>query len=95
MCLVLAVLAVPISHLPPRRGRLSRVWLAVLLFILYFNLLSIGRVWIEHGTLPAAAGLWWTHVVVVFTVLLIKQLPPWLARLRHSDPAGSAGLSPA
>jgi lipopolysaccharide export system permease protein len=95
MCLVLAVLAVPISHLPPRRGRLSRVWLAVLLFILYFNLLSIGRVWIEHGTLPAAAGLWWTHVVVVVTVLLIKQLPPWLARLRHRDPAGTAGLSPA
>ncbi len=43
MCLVLAVLAVPISRLPPRRGRLSRVWLAVLLFILYFYLLSAGR----------------------------------------------------
>ena len=95
MCLVLAVLAVPLSHLRPRRGRLSRVWLAVLLFILYFNLLSAGRVAIEHGTLPAAAGLWWTHAVVVITVLLITQLPGWLARWRNRYSAGGTGLSPA
>jgi lipopolysaccharide export system permease protein len=95
MCLVLAVLAVPISRLRPRRGRLSRVWLAVLLFILYFNLLSAGRVAIEHGTLPAAAGLWWTHAVVVITVLLITQLPGWLARWRHRGEVGAPALSPA
>jgi lipopolysaccharide export system permease protein len=94
MCLVLAVLAVPISHLPPRRGRLSRVWLAVLVFLLYFNLLSAGRVDIEHGTLPAAAGLWWTHVVVVVTVLLITQLPTWLARMRNRN-AAAVAMSPA
>ena len=95
MCLVLAVLAVPISHLRPRRGRLSRVWLAVLLFLLYFNLLQAGRTAIEHGTLPAALGLWWTHVLVVVTVLLIRQLPTWLARLRNRTPPGRTGLSPA
>jgi lipopolysaccharide export system permease protein len=94
MCLVLAVLAVPISHLPPRRGRLSRVWLAVLVFILYFNLLSYGRGAMEHGTLPAAVGLWWTHVVVVVTVLLITQLPAWLARMRNRA-ASARGMSPA
>jgi lipopolysaccharide export system permease protein len=95
MCLVLAVLAVPISRLPPRRGRLSRVWLAVLVFILYFYLLSAGRVAMEHGTLPAAIGLWWTHVVVVITVLLIARLPHWLARLRNRTAAGPQALSPA
>ncbi len=95
MCLVLAVLAVPISRLRPRRGRLSRVWLAVLLFILYFNLLSAGRVAIEHGTLPASAGLWWTHAVVVITVVLITQLPGWFARVRHRGDPGPPRLSPA
>jgi lipopolysaccharide export system permease protein len=87
MCLVLAVLAVPVSRLPPRRGRLSRVWLAVLLFILYFNLLEIGRAWMEHGTMPAAIGLWWVHVVVVATAIVISQLPTWLARLRNRTAA--------
>jgi lipopolysaccharide export system permease protein len=95
MCLVLAVLAVPISHLRPRRGRLSRVWLAVLLFILYFLLLSYGRGAIERGTLPAILGLWWTHVVVVVTVLLITQLPVLLARLRNKTPPLHASLSAA
>jgi lipopolysaccharide export system permease protein len=95
MCLVLAVLAVPISRLRPRRGRLSRVWLAVLLFILYFELLWLGRIAIEHGTLPAAVGLWWTHVVVVITVVLITQLPGWLARVRHKAQAGRQALNPA
>jgi lipopolysaccharide export system permease protein len=95
MCLVLAVLAVPISHLRPRRGRLSRVWLAVLLFILYFILLSFGRGAIERGSLPAAFGLWWTHAVVVFTVLLITQLPARLARLRNRSSAAPAALSAA
>jgi lipopolysaccharide export system permease protein len=95
MCLVLAVLAVPISKLPPRRGRLSRVWLAVLLFILYFYLLSAGRLALERGTIPAAVGLWWTHAVVVVTVLLIARLPHWLARLRNRTPPLPAAFSPA
>jgi lipopolysaccharide export system permease protein len=89
------VLAVPISRLPPRRGRLSRVWLAVLLFILYFNLLSAGRVAMERGTVPAWAGLWWTHVVVVVVVLSLTQLPGWLARRRNTRQSARAGLSAA
>jgi lipopolysaccharide export system permease protein len=95
MCLVLAVLAVPISRLPPRRGRLSRVWLAVLLFILYFYLLSYGRLAMEHGTFPSAVGLWWTHGVVVITVLLIARLPYWLARVRNRNSAPAQAMSPA
>lgn len=95
MCLVLAVMAVPLSRLRPRAGRLSRVWLAVLLFILYFNLLSVGRVAIEHGTLPPTIGLWWTHMVVAAVVVLITQLPRWLVRLRHRSQPARLGLSPA
>jgi lipopolysaccharide export system permease protein len=89
MCLVLAALAVPVSRLRPRRGRLSRVWLAVLLFILYFELLTAGRTAIERGSLPAAVGLWWVHGVIVVTVMLITQLPMWWARMRSR--AQSAG----
>ena len=95
MCLILAVLAVPISRLRPRRGRLSRVWLAVLLFILYFELLWLGRIAIEHGTVPAATGMWWPHVVVVVTVLLITQLPDRLARMRHRAQPDPQALRPA
>jgi len=83
MGLVLTVLAVPLSRLRPRQGRLSRLWLAVLLYIVYFNLVSAGRVAIEHGTMPAALGLWWTHVAVVAGAVLLFAVPGWLERLRY------------
>jgi hypothetical protein len=69
--------------------------LAVLLFILYFYLLSYGRLAMERGTFPAAIGLWWTHVVVVVTVLLIARLPQWLARMRNRTTAPPPAMSPA
>ena len=86
---VLAILAVPVSRLRPRQGRLGRVWLAVLLYMVYFNLVSAGRTALEHGSIPAAIGLWWTHLVMVLAVLAVLALPRGLARLRHREaPAG-------
>ena len=38
MTLVFTVLAVPLGRLSPRQGRYAHVWLAVLVFALYFNL---------------------------------------------------------
>ena len=68
MCLVLALLAVPLARLRPRQGRYARVWVAVMIYFLYYNLVSIGKTWIAHGTVPAEFGLWWTHAVVVLSL---------------------------
>ena len=65
MCMVLTLLAVPLARLRPRQGRYARVWVAVLMFLLYSNLISVGKVWIARGTVPGYLGLWWTHAVVV------------------------------
>lgn len=82
-CLVLALLAVPLARLKPRQGRYARVWLAVVVYFLYSNLISAGKVWIARGTLPAALGLWWTHAAVVLLALLIVAAPGIAYRLRH------------
>jgi lipopolysaccharide export system permease protein len=82
-CLVLALLAVPLARLKPRQGRFARVWLAVLVYFLYTNLISAGKVWIARGTLPAALGLWWTHAAVVLLALLIVAAPGFVQRLRQ------------
>ncbi|HTY51426.1 MAG TPA: LPS export ABC transporter permease LptF [Steroidobacteraceae bacterium] len=82
---VLAILAVPVSRLRPRQGRLGRVWLAVLLYIVYFYLLSAGRTALEHGAVPASIGLWWTHLAVVLAALAVLALPRALARVRHRE----------
>ena len=85
MCIVLAVIAVPLSRLRPRQGRYARLWLAVVLYLIYSNLVALGRSWIEHGTLPAWLGLWWTHAAVIAAAALALLVPRWLTRLRHRD----------
>lgn len=83
MCLVLALLAVPLSKLRPRQGRYARVWIAVLIFFVYYNLATTGRTWIARGTLPGALGLWWTHAVVALLALAVILGPGLANRLRY------------
>jgi lipopolysaccharide export system permease protein len=83
MALVLALLAVPLAHLRPRQGRYARVWIAVLIFFVYYNLAAVGKTWIAHGRLPEWLGLWWTHFTVALIALLVVLGPGALYRLRY------------
>lgn len=62
--LILAFLAVPLSRSQPRQGRYGRIAVGLLVFIIYFNLLSAGKAWLENGTLPPSLGLWWVHALM-------------------------------
>jgi lipopolysaccharide export system permease protein len=67
--LVLAILAVPLSRSQPRQGRYGRLAIGLLVFIVYFNLLSAGKAWLEQGTMPVIAGLWWVHALMLSIAL--------------------------
>lgn len=83
MCIVLTLLAVPLSRLKPRQGRYARVWIAVVIYFLYSNLIQAGKVWIERGTVPEAVGLWWTHGAVVLLSLVVILGPSLANRVRY------------
>jgi len=83
MCAVLALLAVPLSRLRPRQGRYARVWVAVVIFFLYVNLITVGKVWIARGAIPEILGLWWTHAVVVLVALGVIVGPGLAYRVRY------------
>lgn len=85
MVFVLALLAVPLSRLRPRQGRYARIWLAIVVYFVYFGLNSAAKVWLAKGVVPAALGLWWVHVGVAVATLAIISLPDLRARLRHRD----------
>lgn len=59
--LVLALLALPLARTPPRSARYGRILIALLAYIVYLNLLALGRAWIAEGVLPTWLGLWWVH----------------------------------
>lgn len=69
--LILGVLAVPLSRTQPRQGRYGRIAVGLLVFIIYFNLMSAGKAWIEKESLPPGAGIWWVHGLMLGVALVL------------------------
>jgi lipopolysaccharide export system permease protein len=69
--MVLAIFAVPLSRSQPRQGRYGRLAIGLLVFIIYFNLLSAGKAWLEQGTVPPEVGLWWVHGLMLLGAFLL------------------------
>ena len=61
-------------HKPP--------WLAIMVYFVYSNLISAGKVWLAHGKTPDYLGLWWTHIAILIVALLFFNGPRTLANLR-------------
>lgn len=80
--LTLALLAVPIGRVDPRSGRFGRLFVAVLIYVAYVNLLALAQTWTERSAIPAALGLWWVHglVVLLSVGLLMRQYGGWRPR---------------
>ena len=72
--MVLAILAVPLSRSQPRQGRYGRLAIGMLVFIIYFNLMSAGKSWIEQGVVPTTVGLWWVHGLMLAAALLLLAI---------------------
>ncbi len=64
----LALLAVPLSRTSPRQGRYSRLFSAILIYIIYANMLGVARTWLEKGETPQVLGLWWVHGLMLLYV---------------------------
>lgn len=58
---LLGLVAVPLSRSRPREGRYGRLAIGLLVFIIYFNLLSAAKSWVEQGSITPELGLWWVH----------------------------------
>ena len=70
MVLVLALGSLPLASTDPRSGRYGRVVVAVLLFMIYFNLLYTVADWVANGALPVWIGVGWVHGIALLVVLL-------------------------
>ncbi len=84
--LILGLLAVPLSRSRPRQGRFGKLFVAILVFALYYNLLSLARTWVDQGKVSALPGIWWAHLIPA-AILIMLLLQPYarfhLERTRH------------
>lgn len=71
MVLTLTLIAVPLSRINPRSGKYAKLFPAILIYILYANLMFVGRDAIVTGRIPQWVGLWWIHALVAVAGLFL------------------------
>ena len=62
--LVLAVLALPLSRRLPRQSRFASLPWALLVYVIYTNLVTAALSWAGQGITPPWLGIWWVHLVL-------------------------------
>lgn len=71
---ILVLLAIPLSFVDPRSGRSANLMMAVMIYIIYNNLLSIMQAWVSQGKVDGIIGLWPVHLFfLLLTVFLFYR----------------------
>lgn len=72
---VLAMYAMAFAYTDVRRGRMSNLFVAIVVYFVYSNLLGIGETMLQNGSVPPLAGIWWVHggMAVVAAYLLWQR----------------------
>jgi lipopolysaccharide export system permease protein len=76
MTLLLCLLAVPLANAGPRQGRYAGFVPAVLVYIIYSNLLAVNRAWVAKAEIPAWLGGIWVHLLMLAVLLLLLNRQP-------------------
>ena len=78
----LLLLAVPLSRSSPRQGRYGRLVIAILLFVIYYNLLGTAKAWVGDGSVPPLIGLWWVPALPVVASAMLLAGETFLCSVR-------------
>lgn len=85
--LVLGLMAVPLARTNSRTSRFDRIGLAVLAYLIYTNLLGVGRNLIESGKVAPWLGINWVHLLALtLTLVALAWQSGWRVRLRRHRP---------
>jgi lipopolysaccharide export system permease protein len=64
------LLAVPLAKTSPRQGRYGKLFVGILIYIGYNNLLTVARASLGKGQIDPALGLWWVHGLLLAAILV-------------------------
>lgn len=70
---LLAVLGVLLSRTSPRQGRFAKIFIAILVFISYYNILGVAQSWVVRGIVPVEIGVWWVHACLLCVIGFIAM----------------------
>ena len=91
---IVALLAIPLSSFNPRVGRSINLILALLIYVVYTNLISLSQAWVAQERLGFHVAVWLVHAAFLSIVALLfwrrMTLPSLRLRLRRWLRAGNA-----
>jgi lipopolysaccharide export system permease protein len=89
--IIVAFMALPLSHTDPRSGRYAKLAVALILYLVYSNLLGIGKTWIVQEKVPLWVGTWWVHIIAIIITFYLLKHSGYLTGLnfRKGDRGGS------
>ena len=81
--LILALLAIPLSFVNPRAGRSLNLVMALVIYMVYNNMISVTNTWVGQGRMGGIAGLLDIHALMFALVLLLFYFRMSLFSLRR------------
>ena len=69
--LTLALVAIPLSSVNPRAGRANNLIFAILVFMVYSNLINLCQAWVAQQRLSFGAGVLLAHLAMVALIVLL------------------------
>ncbi len=70
--ILLALLAFPLSVTNPRQGRFAGLAIAIVIYLIYSNLLIVAETWVADGKFPAIPGMFAVHAGMLVLVIILS-----------------------
>lgn len=69
--ILLVLLAFPLSVSNPRQGRFAKIGVAIVIYLIYSNLLILSQSWVANGKLPVLPGLFLMHIALAVLIFAL------------------------
>ena len=92
MALGLVLMAIPLAYVNPRLGNYTAMFYAVLIYLIYSNLLNLTQNFVAQGKVNVFVGVWPIHLIalIIAIVLIRNRINPSLKWWRRQLPAAFA-----
>ncbi|NEX62061.1 LPS export ABC transporter permease LptF [Noviherbaspirillum galbum] len=83
MCLLLLLLAIPLGFVNPRGGRSANLMVALLIFVIYLNMVNVFQASVVQQRLPLGMAWWPIHLLAFLLLALLFSWRLFLNSPRH------------
>ena len=92
MALGLVLIAIPLAYVNPRLGNYTAMFYAVLIYLIYSNLLNLTQNFVSQGKVSVFVAIWPIHLValLIAAALIRNRINPSLKWWRRQLPASMA-----